>query len=364
MFPLLYGKSKSGKIKTWCISIIRQDLKTLVITRHGYIDGQIIETCKEITKGKNLGKKNQTTHFEQAQLEAQSKWNKKIEEGYSEKQESIKELSLPMLAHKFEDHKNKIIYPCYVQPKKDGIRCIYNGIDKVLYTRTGKIINNVNSILIELKNTGTNLLLDGELINEDIPFEKFAGIMNKKKINTNDLSLLQNVKFYIFDTISFNVEFEKRFNIILNSFFKHKFNNIYLLKTEVANKETDIYNFHKQYVKEGNEGIIVRNANSLYETNYRSYNLLKYKTFIDNEYKIINFTEGNGNEKGCVIWICETPNGHIFDVRPRGTFDERKILYKNGNKYIGKYLTVRYQELFDNTDKPRFGIGLAIRDYD
>ena len=35
---------------------------------------------------------------------------------------------------------------------------------------------------------------------------------------------------------------------------------------------------------------------------------------------------------------------------------------KNGKEYIGKMLTVRFQELLD--DSPRFGVGIDIRDYE
>ena len=50
-------------------------------------------------------------------------------------------------------------------------------------------------------------------------------------------------------------------------------------------------------------------------------------------------------------------------MRPQGNYDERKKQYKEGKKYIGKMLTVKYQEL-TNDHVPRFPVGLAIRDYE
>lgn len=368
MFPLLYGKSKNDKIKSWCISVVKQEDKALIIIRHGYLDGKIIEICKEINKGKNLGKKNETSFYEQAQSEALMKWTKKKEEGYTEDKNNIKQLLLPMLAHTFDPEKNKnvnkVIFPCYIQPKKDGIRCVFNPAENVMHTRTGKIINNVNNILNQLKSSKTTLILDGELINEDIPFEKFAGLMNKKKLLKEDLVLLNNVKFYIFDCVMVNVDFENRLHTIQSYFSNNTFQNIHLLETFKINQLNEIYKYHDKFITENNEGTIIRNTSGLYEINFRSYNLLKYKNFIDDEFEIVNFQQGTGIEDGCVIWVCKTKQGLIFDVRPKGTFEERKLLYKNANKYIGKMLTVRYQELFDNSDKPRFGIGLAIRDYE
>ena len=39
------------------------------------------------------------------------------------------------------------------------------------------------------------------------------------------------------------------------------------------------------------------------------------------------------------------------------------ILYSDGKKYIGKMLSVRYQEMTDS-NVPRFPVGIAIRDYE
>jgi DNA ligase-1 len=41
----------------------------------------------------------------------------------------------------------------------------------------------------------------------------------------------------------------------------------------------------------------------------------------------------------------------------------RTDFYKNAAKYIGKKLTVKYQELTKD-GIPRFPVGIAIRDYD
>ena len=119
-----------------------------------------------------------------------------------------------------------------------------------------------------------------------------------------------------------------------------------------------------KYIKEGYEGLILRNKNGLYEENKRSYNLQKLKRFKDEEFKIINYTTpSEGKEVGCVIWECITKEGKKFSVRPEGNYNERKKLYKQGKKYIGKMLTVRYQEL-TNENIPRFPVGICIRDYE
>ena len=60
----------------------------------------------------------------------------------------------------------------------------------------------------------------------------------------------------------------------------------------------------------------------------------------------------------------ETENGsQRFWARPKGTRDERQQLFNTGDKYLGKLLTVRYQELTDD-GIPRFPVGVSIRDYE
>ena len=115
------------------------------------------------------------------------------------------------------------------------------------------------------------------------------------------------------------------------------------------------------FMKEGHEGTILRNIDAPYEIKKRSKNLQKYKDFQDEEFKIIDFTEGKGVEKGLILWICETKEGNTFTVRPKGTHEERRTLYKNGKKYIGKKLTVIFQE-YTKDGIPRFPVGKTIRD--
>src|SRR5690606_30522950 len=76
--------------------------------------------------GKNIGKANETTAEEQAVSEAQSKLKKKLEEGYYESQEEAEggTLVLPMLAKDFKKEERKVQYPCFVQPKLDGMRAL------------------------------------------------------------------------------------------------------------------------------------------------------------------------------------------------------------------------------------------------
>ena len=67
------------------------------------------------------------------------------------------------------------------------------------------------------------------------------------------------------------------------------------------------------------------------------------------------------NYVDCETLAVFTKEEKKFTVRPRGTMESRRKLFDNGNKYVGKMLTVIYQELTEE-GKPRFPVGKDIRE--
>ena len=120
---------------------------------------------------------------------------------------------------------------------------------------------------------------------------------------------------------------------------------------------------HRQFTEAGYEGSILRNLDGRYLTGKRTHDLLKLKDFIDAEFPIVGFKEGNGKFTGCAIFRCVTPEGLEFDVTPEGSLDKKRELFLTGNELIGKQLTVRFQNLSD-TGIPIFPVGVTVRDYE
>lgn len=375
-FPILYTKSKTGKVQQWQIEVKQNANGTAtMITQWGYKDGKLAINEKEITEGKNKGKSNETTPYQQAVSEAQSAWEKKTSrEGYAEKlddaalpgvAESRKVAAetqlLPMLAQNYRKQSRKVIFPCYVQAKLDGVRSLYrNG---VFTSRTAKPFGFLDHITNELKPASdAGLILDGEIYSTTLSFQEFVGLVKKKHLTAKDKENIKQVKLWVYDIVNEH-PFEQRLAFLVDFFSRHTFTNVHLLPTEECKTKEDIKKFHDKYVGAGYEGVIIRNKKGLYRLATRSENLQKFKEFEDAEFSIVGFTEGEGNEKGAVIWICETEQHKQFRVRPIGTIDDRKDIFKKAQSYIGKKLTVKYQEMTDE-GIPRFPVGLAIRDYE
>ena len=277
-----------------------------------------------------VSRTNVKTGYEKAVSRAQTIWNN----------ENIKVTQiLPMLANKWEDRQQYISEPFYVQPKIDGVRLLVskNGC----FSRTGKPIKGVDHLSNGLRD---GEWLDGECYAPDKTFEEITSLF---KTNPKDL------EFHIFDYFDLErpeLTFEERMDCIS-------------IDTFLVKKKSSVKTYHDLFTSRGYEGVMIRDAKSTYEVGKRSNYLLKYKEFQTEEYEIIGAKTGHGRDANAVVWICKTGNGQEFTVRPEGTITQRQEHYKNYKKYIGKMLTVRFQNL-TTLGLPRFPIGVVIRDYE
>jgi ATP-dependent DNA ligase len=164
------------------------------------------------------------------------------------------------------------------------------------------------------------------------------------------------LQFHVFDYFDLNnlgEPFETRIEH-LEMFSKL----VKIVPTFKVESKKSVQEWHDKFAAQGHEGIMIRHMKSAYSLNARSSHLLKYKAFQTAEYTITGATEGKGPDAGTVIWECGS-----FHVRPKGTREQRAQWFRNKNKYIGKKLTVQFQNL--TTDGiPRFPVGIAIRDYE
>ena len=372
--PTLYGRSTNGKIKEWNISVLQMgDGTCYVETEHGYEDGKKQLDQRYIGEGKNIGRANETTPYEQALSEAQSAHNRKKDSGYVEDKSQIPSesegLFLPMLAHRYDKHSSKINFPCLVQPKLDGVRMLARKTDgKVtMWSRKGKVIDipdKINSQLSEMLEEGQ--CTDGELYVHGWTFQRIIAAVKKKRADTDLL------EYHIYDSPHSQLSFEMRLpqkglgSIAFPPYCQSWTiigKNLKFVSTYDVEDDEEFDNYEKMFIQDGYEGMMVRNQNSLYKFKHRSYDLQKVKRFIDSEFKIIGGEDGSGREAGLIVWQCVTNDGLAFNVRPKGSHAERAEIFKNFKDYIGKYLTVRYQEFTDD-GRPRFPVGIAVRDYE
>ena len=392
-FQTLYGIEKNGKVKVWNAVVEENaDGSATATIEYGQIDGKKQTAVRNYTEGKNIGRKNETTPYTQCVQETERKWkDKKEKEGYTTEmpdeepraqpqkdadKTSAGTVIYPMLAGKYEPQTAKkkrtdIQYPCFVQPKLDGLRCITyinaSGKSVIAQSRTGGAFDSVSHItheLLPIFKTHPRVALDGELYTKDVPFETLAGIIKKKKLADADRELLKHVKYHIYDMIHLDnpeMPYIDRHQFICKVVHAYSSPFLEIVRTDTVKTVDEFKEKFGEFVANDYEGIMLRNINSVYQQGFRSNDLQKYKEFHEEEYPIVGFDQGDGRDKGTVIWKCQTKEGRVFSVRPRGTNEHRQELFKNGKSYIGKQLTVIFQELSE-LNVPRFPVGKAVRD--
>jgi len=377
-FDMLYKKDSNGSVRTWEIRVERIDDDMYHIKTRSGVEGSenMVEPEPQYV---TEGRQNRTIE-QQAQSEAQSKWLRKIDEGYKlTRAAAITEINiLPMLAKKFSKAARHVEYPAAGQRKFDGVRCLAMRAEGfpsniVLLTRKNKEFAGMNSLRSEiaLLNLPPSIVLDGELYSDTLTFQRVVGLVRKKPENLSeqDLADLEQVSYRIYDLINLSnmdMTFASRYRLLqslLRAVPSSQTPRLRLTRNVRIRNEEDVTAYLALFEEEGFEGLMIRNLESPYELDKRSKHLQKVKTFIDAEFPIVGYYEATGNDRGTPIWECEAPNGRRFRARPMGTLAERRELWANRDDLVGRPLTVRFFEYTDD-GVPRFPVGVAIRDYE
>ena len=355
----IYKKTKTGATQEWTIEVDGNKYRT----HSGQVGGAITTNEWTVVYGKNVGKANGTTDAEQALKEAEAKRTKKLESGYFEDVNNINEQQYfePMLAAKWEDYKDKIQYPIYSQPKLDGIRCIVT--KDGMFSRNGKPIvsaPHIRKALDKLFKHEPHLILDGELYADKFAndFNKIVSLVKRTKPTAEDLmDSEKQIEYHVYDVPSVDETFTGRWRE-LDELALDFPNCVKKVETHIIKEEFYITDWYENYIERGYEGQMLR-LDSKYE-NKRSKSLLKHKTFVDEEYTILDICEGEGNRTGTAGYmVFETAEGKPFKSNVKGTWDETAEMLKSKKKLIGKQATIKYFNLTPD-GIPRFPFVINI----
>lgn len=362
--PTLYKQTKTCATQVWTIFVDGDSF----YTESGQLSGKMTRSSPTVCVGKNIGKANETTPEEQAEAEAQAKWEKKLSGAYKESLDDIEDGASyfePMLAKKFEDEKHKIDWKigATVQPKYDGIRAIITKDGAT--TRNGKEHKSIPHILKALEPIFKNdpsLILDGEIYNHELheDFNKIASVVRKTKPTKEDLEESAKLaQFFCYDApriagLSQKAPFVERYKEMKKVLEKINNDCIKVVPNLTANSEEEVKKCHDSFVSDGYEGIIVRISNAPY-VNKRSDKLLKFKVFDTDEFTIEGVLAGKGNKSQMAGSVeLHSKSGEYFTSNIKAPHDVLTNMLKNSKKYIGKVCTVRYFGLTPDKEIPRF----------
>jgi len=388
-FDTLYKRDTKGKIRQWTIHAQGNKFWT-----EGGLVGMKMNVAKPTScHSKNIGQANETSPEEQAQLEAQAKWEKKCKAGYFPNINDVdnKKFYEPMLAHNYKDRVDEVKFPVFTQPKLDGIRCIVR-LEKekvVAKTRNGKVIEAIPHITNSLENffkANPEVILDGELYNHDLKdnFNKIVSLVRKQKpvksAKMTDKAFAKKekdyaerleegagiIQYWIYDCPRIaqakeKVPFSLRFTSLKGILQEN--DCIKFVPTTESFTQKSLNESYNEYLRDGYEGQMVRRDMG-YEQK-RSTFLLKRKEFQDAEYKVIDIEEGNGNRQGTAkhLVLMDAKSFQTFNSNIKGNFEYLAEILNNKDEYIGKLATIKF---FEKTPDgiPRFPYAIGFRDYE
>jgi len=390
MNKILFKRHTNGTVGTWEVEVLHVDGSTLSILRRTaakIIGGKVVVTDTAFTKGKNIGRANETTHYEQAVSEAESKYNKKLDEGYVKTLEEAQVkatnslgFAKPMLATSIEKVK-KWEFPVYASAKLDGHRMLATVVDGLvaLYSRQGKPIclEHIRETLQKAYDRGYwgGHTLDGEVYKHGETLQQISSLV--KKPQPESAGLL----YYMYDAIGLKSDghflashYSERRHYI-STLARYVRNDLAIpwgketptlvcLPQHTLNNQTELDSFHAKNIGDGYEGTMVRHGDTGYEEGKRSKSLMKMKDFQDAEFEIIHAFEGKPNLRHDLkvgMYKCRTKDGKDFDVLAPGDMHEKdahaRTLYGN----VGKYMTVKFFNMTPD-GAPYLPVALRIRE--
>lgn len=428
----LYKKNIKGKVLIWSIrAISRYNDVELEIKTGEYFGGKTVH--HKSVKEKNIGKANQTTKEQQAKsmieslILAQRKYGyKSLEDlaidamsiGMLDEQEFVellqKELPTdatdldgmlkPMLAAGYfrtkkdwKDPSGKVwkdrkyyylknphvrkekgavtaTFPCYGQPKINGVRCnvyLENG-EVMMKSKEGEryIVEHIIDWFSERLHlfediNGKPIIYDGELYIHNEKLQYIRSAVVKPNLST------PAVTYEVYDiavpehsnAVRFAMVKQKLHECMNLSTNEYKPNvPVRYVRTFKMLNDAHVQAKTDEFIEEGYEGIILRKISASYQFGKRTVNMLKLKRLISKEFQIIGIApQDNDPEMG--LYICTTEEGHEFNVTPTEDEDYKRLMMLTPHLFLNKMLTC---DFYEYTDKgiPFHIVFNIVRDYE
>ena len=422
----LYKRGR-GKILEWVIKIENYNRQINICIAYGELEGAKTITYQNDIKGKNKGKSNETTPYEQAMIIANGKITTKEREGYKNlsvleqaHQDIFYSMSLigfldevlptyntdisgneiPMkcqqyyrskkdyvdsngkkwddrkyyfLLNPFADKRNDdliINFPCYIQPKVNGVRAFIKLVnDKVkIFSKKGLEYNlphiaewfSNNKELFTLEN-GQDIILDGELYIPGESLQNISSAVRAMQLNTN------LVKYYMFDIAVEDMTQKDRFAALYSSKYKEVIQSdlncpVVLVQTKYINEDVRVQELTDTFINQGYEGSICRDPSGLYEFGKRPKTIVKLKRTVSEEFTIVEIIPQEVDPT-LGLFVCSTIEGKQFKVNPKGNEAYKKQILLNNHSFIGKQLTCVFYE-YTEDGLPYHVIDNIVRDYE
>ena len=415
----LFSKDNAGNVLSWEAKLIlNKGLYDLQVC-HGRFNGAMQFEWERQIEPKNVGKSNETTPLEQALSRLRSRANIKKRKGYVELSDeeyvafmrtspNNQEVYLrnivpnvktdldghvkPMLAnHYFRSKKNwtdptgkvwkdrKYYYlknpheekekgaimpkfPCYGQPKINGVRATISMQEEevIIKSRDGMrydAVVHVKQWMLDIFNrVEEDIVFDGELFIYGESLQTIQGSVKSADLNTS------RVVYIIYDLAIENFTNKERWEALKQMNEQGLiFGSVELIRTWVLKNDKQVQKFCDRFIKEGHEGIILRDMNATYNFGRRRNNMVKLKRTISEDFLITGVVP-QPKTPNMALFVCKHL-GNTFKVTPTFNNEVKEEILNHPSLYIGKKLQCSFYEWTDDM-KPYHIIDTVVRDYE
>lgn len=246
-----------------------------------------------------------------------------------------------MLAHPYSEHKHKLKFPLYVEPKLDGVRVLtfVTGFDAAsvkFFSRSGKEFTTFEHLKEPVQSTvfrwysaahhnktwfdeHGGLVLESEVVSGS--FNKTVGEVRRKDEQATDAVL------YLFDVLPMSTFSRddksgcplagewimRRLRLTDICTYKKPEFPLILNQAERVESEDDIHRLYEYYRAQGLEGVIVKDPKALYHRR-RNHAWSKIKAEESVDIPIIDAIEGTGKYEGMLGALVGDYNGVPVNV--------------------------------------------------
>ena len=268
----------------------------------------------------------------------------------------------------------KVEYPCYCEPKLDGVRCLMVVKTEKIEGKTGQHFNvkflsrggkhyqgtlghiAKAVILATAKQPPQEFILDGEIYSDELNFQEIVSAVKAQKPNSLKL------KFRAYDIVSKENQWDRRLSLIkltdaINSDLVER------IEWTTVSSEQEVRDYHDLYVSQGYEGAVLRSYKGVYAQGQRSRELLKVKEFDETEFAFMGFEFGQRGVED-LIAVCHV-QGTEFRAKMQGSKIQKEELFNSSTISFDSEMLVTVKHFGYTEDGiPRFPVGKSIRDYE
>jgi len=260
----------------------------------------------------------------------------------------------PMLAKRYADQRRHLRYPCYIQPKLNGVRALYHSGQ--FQSRDEHIWHApvLAHLLSELASLPPYIILDGELYHHGWSLQQINSAIS---VNRNEPSARTPlVEYHVFDCIHGNhldMPFSDRNDCLRQLFAKFDLGfKVVQVSTHFIQSEIEGDTYFEHFKSLGYEGMMYRHdapyglAHNCGNQENRWPVLLKRKDWLDEDCLILDVELGEGKYSDLVgSLVLQFPNGRTFSAGSGLSDIERKLFLDAPP--IGHYAKIKYEMLSD-----------------